>query len=282
MTRHPIAGGGGCGASSTIEVDDPPTRRRSVRVGALSTLRGERPVCMARHTWAAGGGCGDQDPVVCATRHTPAYGRPVARDTHEPRPALLPLGLPHRRGGRAVECAGLENRFGSFGPTRVRIPPSPLAVRLRAFLPHGLPEDRPPARASRAPTSPRLPHGRPLSIPGRPARGRDQCAGLKTGAFASSFDRNNDEIPRDYWRAPHANGRLPGRREGVMRGSLPRNCPQLLPVGDVLARHAQRTGPQHRRTAVHARVARSPARGVLTRVRTSRRAAPRTGSYRAR
>jgi hypothetical protein len=25
---------------------------------------------------------------------------------------LLPLALPHRRGGRAVECAGLENRYG--------------------------------------------------------------------------------------------------------------------------------------------------------------------------
>ena len=157
----------------------------------------------------------------------------------------------NRRGGRAVECAGLENRYGRFRPSRVRIPPSPLAVRLRAFLPHGLPEDRPPARAFRAPTSPRLPHGRPLSIRGRPARGRDQCAGLKTGAFASSFDRNNDEIPRHYWKAPHPKGRLPGRREGVMRGSLPRNCPQLLPVRDVLPRHAQRTSPQHRRTAVH-------------------------------
>src|SRR5437764_9753216 len=31
-----------------------------------------------------------------------------------------------RRGGRAVECAGLENRYGRFRPSRVRIPPSPL------------------------------------------------------------------------------------------------------------------------------------------------------------
>ena len=30
-----------------------------------------------------------------------------------------------RRGGRAVECGGLENRFGLLGPTRVQIPPPP-------------------------------------------------------------------------------------------------------------------------------------------------------------
>ena len=30
-----------------------------------------------------------------------------------------------RRGGRAVECGGLENRFGRFRPTRVQIPPPP-------------------------------------------------------------------------------------------------------------------------------------------------------------
>ena len=32
-----------------------------------------------------------------------------------------------RRGGRAVECGGLENRFGLLGPTRVQIPPPPLS-----------------------------------------------------------------------------------------------------------------------------------------------------------
>src|SRR5579864_2268580 len=34
--------------------------------------------------------------------------------------------VPARRGGRAVECGGLENRFGPLGPTRVQIPPPPL------------------------------------------------------------------------------------------------------------------------------------------------------------
>ena len=32
-----------------------------------------------------------------------------------------------RRGGRAVECGGLENRYGSLGSSRVQIPPSPLS-----------------------------------------------------------------------------------------------------------------------------------------------------------
>jgi hypothetical protein len=33
------------------------------------------------------------------------------------------------RGGRAVECAGLENRYGRFRPSGVRIPPSPSITR---------------------------------------------------------------------------------------------------------------------------------------------------------
>jgi hypothetical protein len=31
-----------------------------------------------------------------------------------------------RRGGRAVECGGLENRYPSLGGSRVQIPPPPL------------------------------------------------------------------------------------------------------------------------------------------------------------
>src|SRR4051794_30207246 len=33
-----------------------------------------------------------------------------------------------RRGGRAVECGGLENRYPSLGGSRVQIPPPPLGV----------------------------------------------------------------------------------------------------------------------------------------------------------
>src|SRR4051812_18331553 len=40
-------------------------------------------------------------------------------------PCRLAANAP-RRGGRAVECGGLENRFGRFRPTRVQIPPPPL------------------------------------------------------------------------------------------------------------------------------------------------------------
>src|SRR5437867_10115790 len=34
-----------------------------------------------------------------------------------------------RRGGRAVECGGLENRYPSLGGSRVQIPPPPLPSR---------------------------------------------------------------------------------------------------------------------------------------------------------
>src|SRR5437870_6867204 len=35
-----------------------------------------------------------------------------------------------RRGGRAVECGGLENRYPSLGGSRVQIPPPPPLTRL--------------------------------------------------------------------------------------------------------------------------------------------------------
>src|ERR1041385_3636071 len=53
----------------------------------------------------------------------PAPGRPARR----PRYPVFA-----RRGGRAVECGGLENRFGRFRPTRVQIPPPPLDLRWTA------------------------------------------------------------------------------------------------------------------------------------------------------
>src|SRR5438876_4283922 len=36
------------------------------------------------------------------------------------------IGWAPRRGGRAVECGGLENRYPSLGGSRVQIPPPPL------------------------------------------------------------------------------------------------------------------------------------------------------------
>src|SRR5213075_1782306 len=52
-----------------------------------------------------------------------------------------------RRGGRAVECGGLENRFGPLGPTRVQIPPPPL--RPSAVAPGGAPARVRAARGGR-------------------------------------------------------------------------------------------------------------------------------------
>src|SRR4029079_2265801 len=39
-----------------------------------------------------------------------------------------------RRGGRAVECGGLENRYPSLGGSRVQIPPPPLLPPEHAWL----------------------------------------------------------------------------------------------------------------------------------------------------
>jgi hypothetical protein len=63
---------------------------------------------------------------------TPSAGFPFRRSTARRRGALGTM-QPSRRGGRAVECGGLENRFGLLGPTRVQIPPPPLALRLARF-----------------------------------------------------------------------------------------------------------------------------------------------------
>ena len=70
--------------------------------------------------WVARRGMREPAPFVL---RTPAVGgvqraRPGASSSN--------LSTLHRRGGRAVECAGLENRYGPFGPSGVRIPPSPL------------------------------------------------------------------------------------------------------------------------------------------------------------
>ena len=74
--------------------------------------------------------------------------RDDARALAPPRVAQVPLSrrwrVPcrGRRGGRAVECGGLENRYGSLGSSRVQIPPSPLK---QAGIPH---EHRDPGRPS--------------------------------------------------------------------------------------------------------------------------------------
>src|SRR5205823_14770064 len=80
--------------------------------------------------------------------------RPRARDTRAPvtcfgvrpppaafeRPLTTGTMPPARRGGRAVECGGLENRYPSFGGSRVQIPPPPL---YQAETPHRWAASRP-------------------------------------------------------------------------------------------------------------------------------------------
>src|SRR5881227_1789398 len=59
------------------------------------------------------------------------------------RLAFCPLTFaPDRRGGRAVECAGLENRYGRFRPSRVRIPPSPLNRLSKRVARYGMRRER--------------------------------------------------------------------------------------------------------------------------------------------
>src|SRR5690348_18265891 len=53
---------------------------------------------------------------------SPLAQRP-ARDCADPR-----------RGGRAVECCGLEDRYPSLGGSRVQIPPPPLLPPEHAWL----------------------------------------------------------------------------------------------------------------------------------------------------
>ena len=94
----------------------------------------------------------------------------------------------------------------------------------------GLSSPRPPRRSPTSTgvsgsdfpaTSPRPPLVHPRSTRAWPRsvrRSQDRRS-------ASSFDRNNDEIPRQYWKAPHANGRLPGRREDVLGSHFPTAAP---------------------------------------------------------
>ena len=60
----------------------------------------------------------------------PSFSAPASRAVGG-RAATLSVA---RRGGRAVECGGLENRYGSLGSSRVQIPPSPLYKPNPAWL----------------------------------------------------------------------------------------------------------------------------------------------------
>ena len=62
--------------------------------------------------------------LAARTRFPVALLRPLGHLSKRAKPSRY--SVPPRRGGRAVECGGLENRYGPLGPSRVQIPPPPL------------------------------------------------------------------------------------------------------------------------------------------------------------
>ena len=93
--------------------------------------------------------------------------KPAARDGQPPQRGRGTL-VPARRGGRAVECGGLENRYGSLGSSRVQIPPSPLNSR----KPASRAGFRLASRASRARKRASPPEALLLALPAGKQRGR--------------------------------------------------------------------------------------------------------------
>src|SRR2546423_3730715 len=70
--------------------------------------------------------CAFSTPASPPAGPSPAPAASVRASRLQEPADTLPSGRKApRRGGRAVECGGLENRFGPLGPTRVQIPPPP-------------------------------------------------------------------------------------------------------------------------------------------------------------
>src|SRR5919201_7063313 len=100
-------------------------------MGVLTSIEGSNPSFSVLAAATMGGGAALGGPLS-----PPARLRPRARASQhcslglrrasdEPEPRRSEVTCISRRGGRAVECGGLENRFGPLGPTRVQIPPPP-------------------------------------------------------------------------------------------------------------------------------------------------------------
>ena len=70
--------------------------------------------------------------LAARTRFPVALLRPLGHLSKRAKPSRY--SVRPRRGGRAVECGGLENRYGPLGPSRVQIPPPPLNCPVFAFL----------------------------------------------------------------------------------------------------------------------------------------------------
>jgi hypothetical protein len=132
--------------------------------------------------------------------------------TRGPRASEIPTGLlcaQPRRGGRAVECGGLENRSGRFRPARVQIPPPPLGSAETGL-----------------------------------SKGLGASAGCpKLGALSAPEPRRPPESPRDrrHWRAPgsasvslptaSSRGRPRQARSDRSRGVGSRRCPGRRSTG---------------------------------------------------
>jgi hypothetical protein len=114
------------GSNPSFSAHFPDRRRLRRRLASLAALQ---PTGRARQHWPAGlrtpsDASGNRGTLPSA----PAYLGRRRQSRHRRRMwGAARLRCAHRRrGGRAVECGGLENRFGPLGPTRVQIPPPPL------------------------------------------------------------------------------------------------------------------------------------------------------------
>ena len=97
--------------------------------------------------------------------------------------------------------------------------------QIRTFLPHGLPEDRPPALAFHAPTSPRLPHGRPIVHPGSgTAWPRSDAPVLRPAHRVIIRSRRRREAP-SLLEVSTCGRWLARRRKGVVGAHFPTAAP---------------------------------------------------------
>ena len=95
-----------------------PIKPSMTRNPEASRPRGSNVVLMAERA-----GFEPATHLAARTRFPVALLRPLghlSKRAKTSRYAVRP-----RRGGRAVECGGLENRYGPLGPSRVQIPPPP-------------------------------------------------------------------------------------------------------------------------------------------------------------
>jgi hypothetical protein len=193
----------------------PSPPRRSRRLRRRLTLTGETrspPHALLRCAFAA--------RASPPARQSPASAACIGASRLFPRTATLsrwPNGS--RRGGRAVECGGLENRFGRFRPTRVQIPPPPLLTEKSAAA-----MNKQPCAASRG-------LGIAFATPSRHDLERKCCRRSSAGRrsslpFTPSSARSVEDRLRSYSRARRGSG---NRRFGLRASSMrvPEVCASL-------------------------------------------------------